>query len=537
MKHKQWKFIYLLMLAVFLGACSEEVTKKEEYPNNESASDEPKHGGTYTIATAADPDMLDPHRSSSIYTHDYMGLVYNKLVTYETGQDVHYTENNIIGDLAKEWEISEDGKVYTFLLREAYWHDIEPVNGRKVVAQDVIATMNRIMTLPGHQVDLLQEVEKIEAKDDTTVEFTLKKPLMPFLSFLANHFMWILPQEAVDGEVDLTTTAIGTGPFILEEWDNNVSATFGKNPNFFEEDKPYIDKVEYVINPDVDAQVLAFQKGEVDAITMASPQDIETILEANSDTVINEGLIPTQIQVAMNMEREPFEELSVRKAISMAIDRKEAVEHIFGGGEVSAPVNPHLSRWTLPKEEREKLQPFAQEKAKKMLAEAGYADGFDTTILTTNAYGEQLVKMAEWVVEDLRKIGINAELEVVEYTTFYTEKYPDKDYDIIVSYQTYFQEADEWLRTQLLSDSPRNWFGVTDSDLDKMLNEQRVILDEEERKKKVHDIQRYVLEDVVNPIPLVTNTVFSPRHPSVKNYYPHASYGNIHMKDVWIDKE
>lgn len=538
MKRKHWMAVFFLLFGVFLlGACSEKTATEENGPENDEASDEPKYGGTYTIVTAADPDMLDPHRSSSIYTHGYMGLVYNKLVTYEIGPDVDYTDYNIVPDLAEDWEISEDGKVYTFHLREAYWHDIEPVNGRQVAAQDVVATMNRIMTLPGHQASLLQEVEKVEAADEKTVVFTLKQPLMPFLNFLANHFMWILPQEAVDGEIDLTTTAIGTGPFMLENWEDNVKATFVKNPNYFEEGKPYIDKVQYLVIPDVGAQIAAFRTGEADAISLISPEEIDNILKTNPDTVINEVLIPTQIQVAMNMEREPFDDLRVRKAISMAIDRKNAVEQIFGGGEVSAPVNPHLSEWTLPKEEREQLQPYDPEEAKKLLAEAGYPDGFETTIMATNAYGEQPVRMAQWVVEDLRAIGIDAELEIVEYATFYTERYPKKEYDLVVTYQTYFQEADEWLRTQLLSDSTRNWFGVNDPELDKMLNEQRIILDEEERKQKVYEIQRYVLEKVVNPIPLVTNSVFSPRHPYVKNYHPHASYGNIHMKDIWLDKE
>lgn len=540
MVQRKWMlFLCFIATLLLLSACSggDKASKEEEQPVAETESDEPKYGGTYTIVVSADPDMLDPHRSSSIYTHGYMGLVYNKLVTYEIGPDVDYTDYNIVGDLAEKWEVSEDGKEYTFYLRDAYWHDIEPVNGRKLVAQDVVATMNRIMTLPGHQASLLQEVESVEAKDDQTVVFKLKQPLTPFLNFMANHFMWILPQEAVDGKIDLTTTAIGTGPFMLEKWEDNVSASFVKNSNYFEEGKPYIDKVVYQITPDVGAQIAAFRTGKADAITLISPEEIDNILRTNPDTIINEVPLPTQIQVSLNMEREPFNDLRVRKAISMAIDRQNAVDQIYGGGEVSSPVNPTLGKWALPKAEREKLQPFDQEKAKELLAEAGYPDGFDTKIMATNAYGEQPVRMAQWVVEDLRSIGINAELEIVEYATFYTEKYPSKQYDMVVTYQTYFQEADEWLRTQLRTGSPRNWFGVSDPELDKMLDEQRVMLNEEERIEKVHDIQRYLLENVVNPIPLVTNNVYSPRHPYVKNYHPHASYGSIHMKDIWLDKE
>lgn len=538
MSFRRWAmFVCLVFVVIGLSACDQKAAKDKTQAPVEDEVGEPKPGGTYTIITAADPDVLDPHRSSSIYTHGYLGLVYNKLLTYETGPDVDYEDYNLVGDLAEDWEVSDDGKVYTFHLREAYWHDIEPVNGRQLVASDVVATMERIMKLPGHQASLLQEVESIEAKDDQTVVFTLQKPLTPFLNFIANHFMWILPQEAVDEEFDLTTMAIGTGPFMLEEWNDNVSATFLKNPNFYEEGKPYIDKIEYLVITDVGAQIAAFRTEKADSISQISPEEIDNILKSNPETVIGEVMLPTQTQIAMNMEREPFNDIRVRQAISMAIDRQNAVERIFGGGEVSAPVNPHLKGWSLSKEEREELQPFDQEKAKQLLAEAGYPDGFDTTLMATNAYGEQPIRMAQWVVEDLRSIGINAEMEVAEYATFYTEKYPNKEYDIVVTYQTFFQEADEWLRTQLRTGSPRNWFGVSDPDLDKMLDEQRVMLDEDERVKAVHDIQRYILTDVVNPIPLVSNYIFSPRHPYVKNYHPHASYGNIHMKDVWLDKE
>src|SRR5699024_11074715 len=134
----------------------------------------------------------------------------NKLVTYETGPDAEYTDYNIIPDLAEDWDISDDGLTYTFHLRDTTWHDVEPVNGRELVSEDVVATMEHIMNLPGHQASLLEEVESVEATDDKTVVFTLKQPFAPFLNFMANHFMWILPKEAIDGEFDLDRAAIGT---------------------------------------------------------------------------------------------------------------------------------------------------------------------------------------------------------------------------------------------------------------------------------------------------------------------------------------
>lgn len=538
---KKWKSIchilILGLLVLVIGACSSGSKNNETgQKNTNDGSSEPKSGGTYTILSPADPDMLDPHRQSSIYTHQLAGLVYNKLVSYETGPNVDYTDYNVVPDLAERWEVSDDGKVYTFYLREAYWHDKAPVNGRQVTADDVIATMERIINLPGHQASLLSEVESIVAKDPQTVVFTLKQPFAPFLNFMANHFMWILPKEGVEGQFDLATDAIGTGPFVLEKWEDNVQATFKKNPKFYEEGKPYLDEVIFKVVPDQGSRIAAFRTGQADTIGSLSPEELDQLIKTNPDVTVFEALFATQEQLYLNMKKEPFNDLKVRKAISMAVDRQSMVKAIYGGGETSGPVNPSLGDWSLPLEEREKLQPYNPEEAKKLLEEAGYPDGFDTTLMVTNGYGEQLVRVAQWIAEDLRNIGINAEIEVVEYATYFSERWPNVDYDMGVGYQTYFQEPDEWLRTQLHTNGARNWYNISDPKLDKMLDEQRLILDVDQRKEYVHNIQRYVLENLVNPIPISTYYTKTPRQPYIRDSYPHASYGYGYLKDVWLDK-
>lgn len=537
-KLKSIIYVFVLgLLVLVISACSANESSDEKPDDNDGGgSTAPKSGGTYTILTPADPDMLDPHRQSSIYTHMLAGLVYNKLVTYETGPDAAYTDYNVVPDLAERWEVSDDGKTYTFHLREAYWHDVEPVNGRQLTAEDVVSTMERIINLPGHQAALLSVVESIVAQEDQTVVFTLKQPFAPFLNFMANHFMWILPKEAIDGKVDLATDAIGTGPFVLEKWEDNVQATYKKNPNYYEEGKPYLDEIIYKVVPEQGSRIAAFRTGQADSIGGLSPEEITQLQKTNPNIKIFEALFATQEQLYMNMEREPFTDLRVRKAISMAVDRKSMVKAIYGGGETSGPVNPSLGDWALPLEEREKLLSYNPEEAKKLLAEAGYPNGFDTTMMVTNGYGEQLVRVAQWVAEDLRNVGINVEIELVEYAAYFSEKWPNVDYDMGVGYQTYFQEPDEWLRTQLHTNGSRNWYNISDPELDKMLDEQRTILDVEERKKYVYDIQRYVLENVVNPIPITTYYTKTPIQPYVRDSYPHASYGYGYLKDIWLDK-
>lgn len=544
--------LFGLLLSVFLilSGCSQDTaapasdstesesstTEASEGETSEEDESEPKSGGTYTIFTPTTPPSLNVFRESSALSNTVAGMVYNKLVTYDTGPHVEYTDYNVVPDLAEDWDISDDGITYTFHLRDTTWHDLEPVNGRAVVADDVVATMEHIMNLPGHQASLLSEVASVEAFDEKTIVFTLKEPFAPFLNTMANHFMWILPQEAISGEFDFDRAAIGTGPFILEVYEENVEAVFARNPNFYEEGKPYIDKFVYKVVPDQGARIAGFRTGNSDEIGAISPEDWESILRTNPDTVKTIEMMATHTLLFLNSEREPFDDLRIRKAVSLAIDRQNAVDSIFGGGEVAGPVNPSLGDWALPLEEREELQPYDPEKAKELLAEAGYPDGFNTKLMTTDGYGEQVVRMAQWIVEDLKAVGINAEIEMTEYATYYTDRWPNKNYDMGVGYQSLLQEADEWLYGQFHTEGAHNWFGTSNPELDEMLEKQRKILDVDERRAEVHDIQRYILEHVINPIPVVTQYSLVPVAPRIKNREPHGSYGNIHLKDVWIDQ-
>src|SRR5690606_33811713 len=166
--------------------------------------------------------------------------------------------------------------------------------------------MERIINLPGHQAALLSVVENIVAQDDQTVVFTLKQPFAPFLNFMANHFMWILPKEAIDGKVDLATDAIGTGPFVLEKWEDNVQATYKKNPNYYEEGKPYLDEIIYKVVPEQGSRIAAFRTGQADSIGGLSPEEIAQLQKTNPNISIFEALFATQEQLYMNMKREPF---------------------------------------------------------------------------------------------------------------------------------------------------------------------------------------------------------------------------------------
>jgi len=540
MSYYRWvNFSFAILLAVvLLGACSSDkpVQVTANKTDTESINNgTPKHGGHFKIFDYADPETLDPHKNSGAGANNRIGLVYNKLVNLSIGPD-KFASGEIIPELAQKWDVSEDGKVYTFHLREdVKWQDVSPVNGRPFIADDVLATMERIANLPGHQAGFLNKVENIEAPDDHTVVFTLSEPYAPFLSHFASYFMWILPKEATEGKIDLDNTAIGTGPFILEKWNRNVEATYIKNPNYFEEGKPYLDQVTIFPKGDATKELNGFRTGQVDVLTTDSPMVLENAKSSIADAEIQTELYGAT-RLFINQTRTPLDNLLVRKAISKAIDRERAWDSIYGGGGYTGYLLPSLEEWILPLEDRKAYQEYDPEGAKELLAEAGYPDGFEISMIVTDAYGPLPVTLAEWVVEDLKAVGIKVNIEVLEYATFFSKRWPSLEYDIGIGLVTPVTDPSETLIPYFKSDGFRNWQGVNDPKLDEMLMKQDGMMNVEERKQLVNEIERYLFEEVSNHVNLVGYQLHYIKQPYVKGHTPHFLHGNAYMKNVWLDK-
>jgi peptide/nickel transport system substrate-binding protein len=497
---------------------------------------DPVYGGRVTIPLTSDTPSLDPHKSASWQVHHRLGLVYNKLLTYATGPEFPYSSSVLRGDLAESWETADDGLTYTFHLRDdVTWQERPPVNGRPFVAADVVATFERLRTTGVHAA-LLENVADFEAPDEHTVVVRMSAPFAPLLNNMASDFMWILPQEAVDGQIDLDTTAIGTGPFTLESHVQNVEVLLKKNPNYFEEGKPYLDEVRLAVIPDQGARTAAFRGGELDLLTSVSPEELEALERTNPDTVISRNL-GGHNQLYFDAAKPPFTDVRVRKAMSMAIDRQGMLDSIFGGGgEWNSPVPAQMGKWALPVAEREELMPYDPDRAKELLAEAGYPDGFATSMILTTAYGEQTVRQAQWVTQDLAAIGIEVTIEVLDYATYNGSRWPNTQFEMGFGPNQQMLEPDEWLRSVLHTDGQRNWYNISDPTLDRMLEEQAGILDPDERLEAVHEIQRYALKNVVAPIPTVSPVSPQMWQPWLKNYWPRIMYGYTWLKDAWIDK-
>lgn len=498
----------------------------------------PQSGGTLVQSTTADARSLDPHKEASYAVHGAIGAVYSRLVAYKTGPDVPYGTSEVEGDLAEKWSSSEDGLTWTFNLRKGVrFQNIPPVNGRELTSADVMCTIDRINTLPGHQRGLLALVEDVKAPDDHTVEFSLSSPFAAFDETLANPFLVILPCEGTEGKFDLTTTAIGTGPFILKKWLRDQERQYVKNPDYYVEGKPYLDGYTTTIMPDAQAQIAALRSGKLDMMTGLSTEkrQVQALVKQMPDLQLREEAGTTQTRIYMNAERKPFDDVRVRRAVAMAIDRKGMLSGIRAGGQVTGPITPTFFG-ALPNEEVEKLTPFDPAQSKKLLAEAGYPSGFEVTMIVTTGYGETIVREAQWVLEDLAKVGIKATLEVQDYAKYVGDTWPSSKYDIMYGLQTPMLSADQYLTSEWASDGGRNWSKVNDPELDRMIEEQRIMADPAKREKALQEIDRYIIEKVSTPLPLYVYTGQTLMSGKVHGYHPHPDYSAREYENIWLDQ-
>ncbi|MFA5565586.1 MAG: ABC transporter substrate-binding protein [Acidimicrobiia bacterium] len=541
--------VFLALMLSFMVACGSSGSREDLGLNAQSSTSTsgsaedvgsnefeamPVRGGVLTIAEISDGDTLDPYASAYANVHQRVGLAASRLLKPDTTGEYGFGEAPLGPDLAEAWDISDDLLTYTFKLREdVFWHDIAPVNGRQFTSDDVVASFEKIQA-DGVQASMLAHVTEIVAPDDFTVVLTLDRPFAPLLSYMGNHQMWIMPREGIEGLYDMSKVLIGTGPFIMTKWDRDVQTVYEANDNYYDKDLPYLDKIVMPVIPEQSARIAAYRSGEIDMIASLTPQERELIMASVPGSYVVEDIGTSPVMMYVNMGRKPFDDVRVRRAISLAVDRVGLGETIFGEGLLSGPVNSHLARFALSQDELSELIPYDPELARRLLAEAGYPDGFESSLMVSSGYGPAYVTAAEWVVADLGDVGIKMNIDVVDQATYSTRR-PEVNYDMGVGPSTPFQEPDEWLRSQYHTGGDRNWWNIDDATLDEMLDEQARTVDEDQRIKLVQDIQRYILTDVVNPSHLWVANTATIIQPRIKNFAPQPEYGRGYLAYLWIE--
>src|SRR6056297_3203617 len=406
--------LILVSAVLMAGGAQEEATESAAV-----AAEDSKSGGVLVFARSGDSVGLDPARETDGESFYGSTQIFDTLVEFKPGT------TEVQPALAKTWDVSDDGLEFTFHLREGVkFHD-----GTDMNADAVKFSFDR-QFVESHPyfdqgpwkywgyMDMSNIVDRIEAVDDYTVKFYLQKVEAPFLANLAMDFAAIVSPTAVEkyGK-EFPSNPVGTGPFTFVSWKKDDSIVLDANKDYWGEG-PYLDRVILRVIPDATARYLALKNGEVDVIDFPSADDLELMeADANIELIQQPGLNVGYI--AMNCEKEPFDNKLVRQAMNYAIDRQSIIDAVYGSaGQVAKnPLPPTM--WSY----NDDIDPYPYDpaKAKELLAEAGYADGFETTLWAmpvARPYNPNARRIAEIVQEDLSELGVEAEIVSYDWGTY-----------------------------------------------------------------------------------------------------------------------
>lgn len=494
-----------------------------------------KRGGTATIAFCCDAIHLDPHRGTT--AQNYVSLVYDGLTQLKTGPDVPTGTHIVEPALAEKWEISPDGKVYTFTLRKGVkFHNVPPINGRELTADDVVFSFDRMLAKTAENIkrDLFDPVEKVEAVDPSTVRVTLSAPFAPFLTNLATVFAAIVPKS----ELDFKQVAIGTGPFVLEDYERKGKATYKKNPDYWAtgadgKPLPYLDGYVQVVIPEESTRVAALRSRQVDFTDQLVENLAKQILQTNPELKSDRFPGNFSVMARLNAGQKPLDDVRVRQAIALATDRDSIAKALGGGdGVVNGPIPTALTDWAVPVAELPNMKPDLA-KAKQFMADAGHGGGLQLTAILQRSPANRTI-LLEALQQQLKAVGIDLQLQFVEPAELQKRRI-EKNYQILADNLTPSVEPDTYTYVEYHSRSSGNVGNYSDPALDALLERQRATTDPAERKKILRDVQVKLAEEQF----ILTSG--DPYYSSVLQPYVRGfrfSYMNqrIPIKHVWLDK-
>ena len=506
----------------------------------------PKRGGILRVR-GYDPPHFDHHLTVSLKTNATLSFLYSKLVRHRAGPEIRPGTFLVEPDLAERWEAPDD-TTYVFHLRQGVkWHNKPPLNGRELVAEDVKFTYDRFLTEKGNADRyMLEAVDRIEVIDRYRVKFLLKEPFVWLLDVLATpRSMWVIAPEVVQqfGDLKRPEAAIGTGPFTLEHYEPNVKTVFKRNPAYFRPDQPFVDGVEWWVLEDDSTGLAMYRTGQIDCgpwhhWTVRQP-DLGALKQSHPHFVYQDFLAAGTTVLYMRTDQSPFNDVRVRRALSHALDRQGIIDGVGLGGEPSPAVPRGLVEWSLPIDQLGAGAKYYQhdpQEARRLLAEAGYPKGLKAQLYTTSGYGRDLLDEVQLIQQNLKNVGIEAELKLQEYGAYMATTYVGKFAGLAYGPFGGSLEPDSVLYGMYAPDQPRNSGHINDPTLTAMLQEARRTKDMEARKKLIFDIQRYAGEQQYY-VYTISWMWTSSWQPYVKHYAPNLGfdYGS-RTAALWLDR-
>jgi len=472
-------------------------------------------GGTLVVAITADPGQYNPGLTTSGSVHTASELMWNGLISYD---DTYAPQP----DLALSWEIEEDGALYRFALRDdVVWHD-----GTPFTSGDVKYTFENVLTEfhSRTKASVGSVLVSVDTPDDTTVEFRFSEPYAPFLQQLDVTEAPILPAHIYEGTDIETNPAnlepVGTGPFMFASRAPDEEIVLEKNPNYFKQGLPILDKVVMRVIPDQGSQVLALENGEVDWLWGVPGPDLERFQNDDSydtlKTLVNPGGANCIMTVSFNLDRVMFQNLLVRRAIAHALDRQAFLERVaFGqGNAATAPISSgiptaHAEGLDMPE--------YDPAEAERLLDEAGWTrDGDGNGVRTAEGvegvedgtpltFGVHLfprfASYGELMKALLIEIGVDLEINALERATMVEQVFTERNFDTNIISFCNGTDPEVGIRRMYISSNIApipfsNSSGYSNPDVDALFDLARTTVDPTARLELYRTLQETLVEEL-----------------------------------------
>ncbi len=507
---------------------------------------EPKQGGILRIYHRDSPGSASIHEGATYSVNIPFMPVFNNLVVYD--QNVAQNSmDSIVPDLAESWAWSADKKTLTFKLRQgAKWHD-----GQPFTSADVKCTFDMLMGKSPQKFrqnprkSWYDQVVDVTTNGDFEASFNLKRPEPALLALLASGYTPVYPCHVSPGE--MRTHPIGTGPFKFVEFKANESIKLVRNPDYFKKGLPHLDGIEFTIITNRSTAILAFVAGKFDMtfpteVSIPLLKDIKT-QAPNAVCVVEPINVATNIIV--NSSNPPFDNLDIRRALALALDRKAFISLLFEGqADIGGTLQPGpAGLWAMPQEMLETIPGYGpdikanRDEARKLMQKAGYGPDKHLQIKVSTRNIPIYRDPAVILIDQLKAIYIDAELEVVD-TAQWFPKVARKDYTLGLNLTgNAVDDPDQSFYENYSCGSERNYTNYCNKDIEKLFDQQSMETDVQKRKTLVWEIDKKLQDDVARPIIFYgrSGTCWQPYVKGV-TVMVNSSYNGYRYEDVWFDK-
>ncbi len=467
--------------------------------------------GYLVAALNADIQTADVQKTSKDYEVPFN--IFDRLVDVEVGTDGN---SKIVPSLAESWDISDDGLEYTFHLRQG----VKFHNGNDFTAEDVAYTFHRMLTVEGgvntefiDQIKGADELlagetdtlEGVEVVDDYTIKVTLKEPFAGFLASISSPGVSIYDSEATEAAGDQfgmdPAVTVGTGPFEFSSWSFNNQLVLTRNEDYWK-GASGLPGVVIKIIPDTETQSMMFESGELDILDLDYAADsADRFTETYPDQIV-QGPRVGIVYFTMNFNKEPFQDVRVRKAVQMSIDRQAILDALYGGrGQVEQGIFPHGLIGFNPDQEEIKYDPEA---AKALLAEAGYADGFDMEIAADSSASDTMTMALEIVSDQLAEVGIRAEIKNYDESTWLETRKSGELGSFMSTWSADYNDPDNFIYTFFGNEEKTRIRSINypDTEVMERVAKARTLVNEDERLAEYKALEEKLIHEDAAWVPM-----------------------------------